>query len=966
MRPAFLTPVKRLLLAILTLVTVMAGHEAWAVETVTIPIDAEAINLTRNIMFYNNPTDRIAVSTAPGPDGIVRRIEVRSSDGKPARWGVVALSNTSDQQIDRLIVSPYYRLVKSRLIWPDLGESHIRSITPSQGFAPERQTSDEADVFQITLDPGTVVTLVFEISSPKPPQVTLWEPGAYTASINAYSLYKGIVLGISGLLAIVLTIVFVVKGTSMFPATAALAWAVLAYVAVDFYFIDDVLNVNLANDHLYRACSEVFLAFSLFSFLYAYLNLGRWHIRYSHAAIGLLVLLLGLFGVAVHDPEMAAGVARIALAVIGAIGLILIVIMAIRGYDRAIMLIPTWLLLAAWLVGAGYAVSGGIVNDIVQPALAGGLVLIVLLIGFTVMQHAFAGGSVMGDVAEMERAALALTGSGDPVWDWDVARDRIYTSRAAEESLGLEPGALQGSAMDWLSLIHPNDADRFRLVLDSIVEERRGRISETFRLRAHDGHYAWVHLRARPVVGADGEVIRCIGTLLDITDERIAQERMLHDAVHDNLTGLPNRELVLDRLETAIIRAHAETTQRPVVVAIGVDRFQTVNDTYGPAIGDSALLTLARRVQRLLKPIDTLARIGGDTFAVIVLSAREAADISTLTDEIRRQVRTPIAFSGNEINVSASIGVAFADGEVQPAAELLRDAELAMVHAKRLGGDRAANFTPVLRRLASELSTLEGDLGRALHADEVKIEFAPIIRLKERNLAGFELIPRWEHPRRGKIDAAATLEIAERAGLVRELGLFIIDRAVRLVAEWQEMAPASEEPLFAWINLPGRGLLSQSLVNDLKTILGRAEVPPGSLRLGVSEAAVSENPELAQLVLQRLHDVGAGLALNDIGADWSSVTVLHRVPFDALRIRTTRLKTGGGGSADELALLKTAAALAENVGAHLLVSGVESEGEAVKLMQIGCDFAQGRLFGPVLNADGARRFVGRVLALAGE
>ncbi len=233
-----------------------------------------------------------------------------------------------------------------------------------------------------------------------------------------------------------------------------------------------------------------------------------------------------------------------------------------HGFDRAVLLIPTWLLLVVWTVGAGLAVAGVVTNDIIGPALLGGLVLIVMLIGFTVMQHAFAGGITHGIVSDVERRALALTGAGDMIWDWDVSADKVYTSPETEHMLGLKRGALEGSAARWLDVLHPLDRDRFRAALDSVLEQRRGRLMQDFRLRAADGHYLWFTLKARPVVGSDGEVVRLVGTLTDVTEFKNAEERLLHDAVHDNLTGLPNRELFLDRLEAAFAFAQVRSADQ--------------------------------------------------------------------------------------------------------------------------------------------------------------------------------------------------------------------------------------------------------------------------------------------------------------------------------------------------------------------------------------------------------------------
>jgi hypothetical protein len=378
---------------VLTLVAlVFLASSASAVEAIKISRDDVALDLSRAVEIYTNQGENFQVSTAPGPDGIVRRIEVEANDERSSGdWAVFALANTTDEQLDRLIVAPHFRLVGSGVIWPDLGANRIAAITPSEGFALDRQPSPDSDVFLVTLNPGTVVTFVAELASPKLPQVYLWDPESYKDTVNSYTLYRGIVIGISGLLALFLTILFVVKGTSMFPATAALAWAVLAYICVDFGFLNKVIEISPGNEQIWRAGTEVALAGTLVVFLFAYLNLNRWHGHFSYGALIWVLGLLAIAGVAAIDPAVAAGVARISFAGTAIIGLVLIVYLGIRSYDRAVMLIPSWMMVLVWVAGSWLTVTGALDNDIVQPALGGGLVLIILLIGFTVMQHAFAG-----------------------------------------------------------------------------------------------------------------------------------------------------------------------------------------------------------------------------------------------------------------------------------------------------------------------------------------------------------------------------------------------------------------------------------------------------------------------------------------------------------------------------------------------------------------------------------------------
>ncbi|MFN4010289.1 MAG: EAL domain-containing protein [Pannonibacter sp.] len=939
---------------VLVLALLVAGR-AHALEPIPVPLDVEALELTGAIDLYRGSGPRLQVSTAPGPDGIVRRIEVVSRDGINSDWAVFALTNTSDEQIDRLIVAPFYQLVGSRMFWPDLGKSRVASITPSQGIAPERQKSLEADVFLVTLDPGAIVTFVVEMRTPELPQIRLWEPDAYKETVNAYTLYRGIILGISGLLALFLTILFVVKGTVMFPATAALAWAVLAYLCIDFGFWSRVFNLTQGDDQLYRASAEVMLAASLIIFLYAYLNLNRWHIRYSHMALGTLTLLLGLLGVAVWDPSIAAGIARLALGMIGIIGFATVLVLALQGYDRAIMLIPTWFLLIVWLIGSAMTVTGVIANDIVQPALGGGLVLVVLLIGFTVMQHAFAGGAIVqGLISDVERRALALTGAGDIIWDWDIDRDRIYTGHEVEDLLGLRHGTLDGPARDWLDVLHPQDRDRFRATLDAVIDQRRGKVQQDFRLRYEDGHFRWFRLRARPILGSDAEVIRCVGTLLDITEQKTAEERLLHDAVHDNLTGLANRELFMDRLNAALARARADGAIKPSVLILNLDRFKQINDGIGLSAGDSILLTVARRLDRLIQPQDSLARLNGDQYGLILLSEQEADRIAQVADALRKAVRAPITYGDREVFLTCSIGFALHDGGKQTSEELVTDAEIALNHAKRLGGDRQEVFRPILRPLGRNVIDLEGDLRKAIKDGELGVFYQPIVRLSDQSVAGFEVLSRWKHPKRGQISPSEFIPIAEQSGLINELGLYVLTKSARQLAEWQDKI-RTPVPLFVSVNISSRQLLRHDLINEVKAILSRSRIAPGTLKLELTESIVMANPEYSAKVLERLRALGAGLSLDDFGTGYSSLSYLQRFPFDTIKIDQSFVRPNG--RAARPVILRSIVALGHDLGMAVVAEGAEGESDALELLQLGCEYAQGYFFGEAMSAEEATAYI---------
>ncbi|MBO0715895.1 MAG: EAL domain-containing protein [Rhizobiales bacterium] len=939
-------------MAAAALATVLFAPSAvCAVEAINVHSDTQAIDLTDAVDFQHTEGDRIQVSTAPGADGIIRRIEVRARAGGN-NWAVFALANNGDEQIDRLVVAAHYRMVGSGLLWPDLGLSRIVYITPSSGDPPERQDNAGADVFRITLDPGTVITFVAELRTDNLPQLYLWEPDAYKDKLNSLTLYQGIVIGIAGLLALFLTILFVVKGSVMFPAAAALGWAVLIYIGIDFGFWPKVFDLSSGAERIWRASGEAILAATLLVFLFAYLNLNRWHVRYSHITVGWLAFLGALVAVALFSPAVASGIARISLFLVAVLGFGLVIYLATHDFDRAVMLIPTWLLLVVWVIGAALTVLGLVTNDIVGPALLGGLVLIVMLIGFTVMQHAFAGGGMAsGIVSDIERRALALTGAGDMIWDWDVSSDKVFTSPETEAALGLKHGTLEGPAAKWLDVLHQADRDRFRATLDSVLEQRRGRVVQDFRMRTADGHYLWFALRARPVVGSDGEVVRLVGTISDVTEFKTAEERLLHDAVHDNLTGLPNRQLFLDRLKAMLGLAKSDAALRPTVLVIDIDRFKQVNDSVGMAVGDSILLTLARRLGRLIKPQDTLARLAGDQFGMILLSERDSARITAFAETIRKTLRAPITFRDREIFLTASIGLALGGGDPEQAEDLLKDAELAMYHAKRTGGDRIDVFKDAMRARKSDRLSVESDLRRALERDEITILYQPIVRLDDRAVAGFEALARWNHPKLGRLSPAEFINIAEETGLIVELGMFVLDRAARQLSIWQR-AVRHREPLFASVNVSSRQLLRHDLIQDLRTVLGRAPLARGSLKLELTESTVMENPEHAAQMLHRIRELGAGLALDDFGTGYSSLAYLQRFPFDTIKIDQSFVRMSTKGTRP--VILRSMIALAHDLGMDVVAEGAETDSDAVELFQLGCEYAQGFVFGEPMTVERAR------------
>ena len=793
--------------------------------------------------------------------------------------------------------------------------------------------------------------------SPSLPQLYLWEPDAFKDKATSLTLYEGILIGIAGLLALFLTIVFVVRGAMIFPAAAALAWAVFAYVCIDFGFWRKMFALEDASERVWRAGVEATIAATLIVFLFAYLNLRRWHVRYLHFALAWLVLMAAVVGLSVFNAPVAAGVARISIATISGIGLLLILSLAARGSDRAVMLIPTWYLLAVWVVAAGAAALGYLTNDLAAPGLVGGLVLIVMLIGFTVMQFAFSGSGGGSDGGgDTARRSLAMTGSGEAIFDWNVLNDEVNGSEAIENQLGLKRGALEGPAADWLDVLHPLDRDRYTAALDGLLQQRSGRINHELRLRGSDGHYFWYVLKARPVVGPDGEVVRVIGSLADVTEIKAAEERMLHDAIHDNLTGLPNRELFYDRLTSALHLAQKPGAAAPIVLVIDIDEFKEVNLSHGLSMGDSTLLAVARRLARDLKPGDTLARLGGDQFGAIILGDQAKTDLPAKVDGLRSALAAPISFGEREIALTVSIGAAVYNPKLHAkGGDLLADAQLALANAKKSGRDRAEIFTPIMRSYRSDRWILENDLRNALQRDEIMVLFRPIVRLEDRTVAGFQTLARWRHPRLGILNEDDFADVARSSGAIVEIAAHAFEVTTRELAAWQK-ALEVKPPIFATVAASSSQMMDQDLLADVRAAMSRHLIHRGSLRIAIAENLVMENPEYAAALLQRIREIGASLMLDRFGASYTSLGHLPQYRFEAMRIDASLVRPNAVGARSPI--LRSVVAMAREIGMEVISEGAESESDAVELAQLGCQFAQGTAFGQPMSAAAARKLMG--------
>ncbi|HVJ76364.1 MAG TPA: EAL domain-containing protein [Hyphomicrobium sp.] len=922
------------------------GLAARAEALTPIPVqeDQDRIEITTLGEAYEGRGDSLQVETAAGQDGVSGRMTVRASvPGTSPNWMVFSLTNKTDKSLERLLTADRYSIVGSGTVWPDLDARRIESVTPSVGFVPERIKNDKADVFRITMEPGQTITYVAELAGERFSRLYLWKPIDYEIKSRDRQLFNGAMLGLTGLLAIFLTSIFAANHKLIFPAAALVAWTVLNYLCVDFGFFHKLFNLRPEDNAVYRAAGEAAMASSFVIFLSTFLRLGLWH-GIVRMMIGVwMVAQLTLIAVAVIDPRLAATFARLSFLMIGGVGGLFTVFLAFKGQDRALSLVPTWLLLLVWIFATGMTLSGRMSGDVVVSSLIAGLVLVVILMGFTVTQFAFrsADAAYAGAPTELQGRSLALAASGSTVWEWNIRRDEIKVSPEVEIALSLMPGELSTKVDDFLRHVHPTDKERFRVMLMSVQERSGVRIRTDFRLRHSDNSWRWFELEAASVPNSDGRTLRCVGLLRDVSDMKRAHERLLHDAVHCSLTGLPNRELFLDRLKGAVVRAKTDTSVKPALVFIDLDKFKSINSSFGLVRGDSLLLTVARRLQRHLGAHDTVARVGGDQFAMLFTGEREARNLAALAERVRRSLRAPIPLANQEVVLTGSMGIAVWDETRAADDDLLKDAELAMYRAKRVGADRIEVFDPGMRRDREQSAGAE--LSKAIEKGQLRVLYQPIVYLPTKELAGFEAFVRWEHPKLGLVNPASLVDADGASDALIKVNCVLLLRAAKDAAKWISELPRPERPLFVSVNMSCPQLFKPESIQEIRHILGRNTVPPGTLRLEIAENLVMSNPEQAAEVLKVLHASGAELALDEFGTGYSSLAYLNRFPFDTIKISRELVRSNG--TAAGAAIVRSMVALAHELSKTVVAEGVERADEATFLRSIGCEYAQGYHFG---------------------
>jgi diguanylate cyclase (GGDEF)-like protein/PAS domain S-box-containing protein len=550
-----------------------------------------------------------------------------------------------------------------------------------------------------------------------------------------------------------------------------------------------------------------------------------------------------------------------------------------------------------------------------------------------------------------ERYSLAVRAANDGIWDWDLGTGRIYFSPRWHAILGRPEQAADEDPAAWFDLVHSGDVLRLRGAIEAHLDGRTPHLQSEHRMRHADGTWRWVMTRGLAIRGIDGRPTRMAGSLSDITDRRIAQLRLQHDALHDTLTGLPNRTLFMDRVNQILQRAIRDPRTGCAVLFLDIDRFKLVNDSLSHAVGDNLLIALAGRVAAALRPGDTVARLGGDEFTVLLEDVMAPDDATVVADRILHSLDEAFEVDGNELFVTASIGISLSSPGLG-SADLMRNADIAMYDAKRRGRSRSAVFDESMRRRVVDRLARETELRQVVECSLLGIHYQPIIDLATGNICGLEALARWpaDWPH---VPPAEFITIAEETGVIGALGQQVLRRALVTLAGWRAEGLISDEVCMS-VNLSGRQLDDPGLAEQVRAAINSAELPPNALKLEITESTLMQEIERTQHVFSEVCGSGVGLHLDDFGTGYSSLTALHRFPVDALKIDRSFVATISSNGESNDVIVRSTVALAHSLGLPVIAEGIEAPDQLRRLRSLGCEFGQGYLFSKALCEEDTR------------
>ena len=571
------------------------------------------------------------------------------------------------------------------------------------------------------------------------------------------------------------------------------------------------------------------------------------------------------------------------------------------------------------------------------------------------------------ETAEREKLfRVVAENAADMIALVDAKGKRLYNSPAYEKVLGYSQEELARTAI--FEQIHPEDRLK---VLETAREARSTGIGKKlqYRMRHKDGSWKVLESSATTIMNAEGEVEKLVIVNRDITDRKLAEEKVEHDSFRDSLTQLPNRHLFLDRLQHAFARAERNLQYQYAILLIDVDHFKEFNQNIGTSQGDKVILELARRLASCLRHDDTVARpqgdqplpdavlsrMGGDEFTVLLEGIKDASDALRVAQRIQKTIGVPFTVEGRELIVSASIGIALSSTGHARAEDLLQDADVAMRRAKTLGGSRSEVFDEAMHTRAVGRLKLESELRTAIETDQFCLFYQPVVHLDSETITGFEGLLRWRHPKQGLISPQRFFEVAENVGLIVVIGRWVLREGCAQIRALSGKR-GLREPLNITVNISAKQLTYPNLVSDVRAAVQDTKIEPARLLLEITETDAMADPRKTLEVFSQLKSIGVGISIADFGTGHSSLSWLRRLPIDELKIDRSLIASMSTDrcSADIVQLILN---VGHELSLRVVAQGIESAIHLACLKKLHCQFGQGFYFSEPLDAAKAEKLL---------
>ena len=535
-----------------------------------------------------------------------------------------------------------------------------------------------------------------------------------------------------------------------------------------------------------------------------------------------------------------------------------------------------------------------------------------------------------------ERYSLATLGANDGLWDWNLESKEIYYSPRWKSMLGYEEAQIGRSPDDWFKRMHPADRAGVEKKLAQHISGLSSHFESEYRILDASGTYRWMLCRGLALRNSSGEAHRMAGSQTDITDRK----------VYNPLTGMPNRILLMDRLERSLKRILRQQTCSFAVIALDVDGLKMINDSLGYVLADQLLVQVARRIQGCLSSQDTVAHCGNDDFVLLLEDIKDARNATIAAARVLREMEQPFQLDGQTVYVTATAGITLGTKDCARPEELLRDASTALHRAKAAGKGRCEIFDRDMRAAAVARLKLESDFRKALDRHEFRVHYQPIICLRTGRLTGFEALVRWQRPSE-MVFPGDFIALAESADLIVPLENFVLRTSCAQVAKWQS-AQSPDDLLTLSVNLSAKHYSHPDLVKELKDILHSTGLAPGNLCLEITESVLMENTETITETLSGIQDLNVQVHMDDFGTGYSSLSYLHRFPIDTLKI--DRSFVGNLGMSKETwKIVQAILQLAQNLGMDVIAEGIENLMQMRMLQSLGCQYGQGYYFSKPLD-----------------